>query len=291
VIANPVSGNGAGVRVGAAVARRLGEHGARAELLLTRCGGDARALAEAAVQRGARKVVACGGDGTVGEVADAVAGRGVALGVVPCGRGNDLARALDIPQDVDGAVAVLLEGTGRAIDLGRVGGRHFTTVACTGFDAAVAQRARTAKMPLGGTPGYVLAVLRTLLSFRAPSVELSGDFGQYAGPVTLVAAGNTPYYGGGMRMLPDAACDDGLLDVCIVRKVSRARLLRLFPTVFSGAHVGLDPVRVERTRSLRLASTAPLPVYADGEPVCHTPATVEVVPKAVSVMCRGRRGA
>ena len=287
VIANPVSGCGAGSRAASIVVQRLREHGFSAEAVLTRCAGDARMFAAEAVGRGARQVAVCGGDGTVREVADAVAGREVALGLVPCGRGNDLARALAIPRDVEGAAAVLLEGKTRKIDLGRVGGRHFVTVACVGFDAAVAQRVHESRVPFRGTAGYVLAVLRTLLSYRAPRVILSGDFGRHAGPVTLVAVGNTPYYGGGMKILPGAVCDDGMLDMCIVQAISRLRLLRLFPFVFSGAHAGLDPVRRVQTRSVRLESDPSIWIYADGEPVCLTPATVDLAVRALTVFCPG----
>ena len=118
-------------------------------------------------------------------------------------------------------------------------------------------------------------------------VRLVGDFGVFEGPVLLAASGNTRSYGGGMHITPQAVWDDGLLDICIVRPISRLTVLRLFLRVFSGSHVRYSPVRIERTRSLSIESEAPLWIYADGEPICQTPATIEVVPGALRVQVGG----
>jgi diacylglycerol kinase (ATP) len=285
VIANPVSGGGRGREVGEAVVRALGERGLNAVLRLTQGRGDGARLVLEALSTGCRRFVVCGGDGAIHETAGALAGTDAALGLVPCGRGNDFARALGIPKRLSAAVEVLVSGEDHRIDLGRVGGHSFCSVACMGFDAEAGGLVYEHRVPFSGTAAYVLAVLKTLRTYRAPEVRIAGDFGTFEGPVLLIAVGNTGFYGGGMQILPQAACDDGLLDVCVIDPLPRLKLLRSFPRIFSGSHIRLPEVHAFRGRSIRIESSRPLGVFADGEPVCRTPVTLEVVEKALTVIC------
>jgi len=264
--------------------RALRERGAGAELRLTEGRGDGARIAAEALSEGRRRLVVCGGDGSIGEVAGALAHSDAALGIVPCGRGNDTGRALGIPMALKEAVEVLVSGEERRIDLGRVGERYFCSVACLGFDAEAGRAVYEHQVPFSGTAAYVLAVLKTLMTYRGPDVRISGDFGVFEGPILLTAVGNTGFYGGGMQILPQATCDDGLLDVCVIDPLPRLKLLRFFPRIFSGTHVGLPEVRVLRSRSVRIESSRPLWIFADGEPACQTPAQVEVVEKALTVI-------
>lgn len=284
VIANPVSGGGGGRRVGEAVVRALCERGAGAELRLTEGRGDGARIAAGALSEGCRRIAVCGGDGSIGEVAGALARSDAALGIVSSGRGNDTGRALGIPKNLKEAVSVLVSGEERRIDLGRVGERYFCSVACLGFDAEAGRAVYEHQVPFSGTAAYVLAALRTLMTYRGPEVRIAGDFGVFEGPILLAAVGNTGFYGGGMQVLPQASCDDGLLDVCVVDPLPRLKLLRFFPRIFSGTHVSLPEAHVMRSRSVHIESSRPLWVLADGEPACETPAQVEVVPKALTVI-------
>ena len=284
VIANPVSGGGRGRKVGEAVARAFGERGVRAELRLTEGRGDGARIAAEALSEGIRRFAVCGGDGSIGEVAGALAHSDAALGIVPSGRGNDTGRALGIPTGLKAAVEVLISGEEWRIDLGRVGERYFCTVACVGFDAEAGRAVYEHEVPFSGTAAYVLAALKTLMTYRGPEARISGDFGVFEGPILLAAVGNTGFYGGGMQVLPQAACDDGLLDVCVIDPLPRLKLLRFFPRIFSGTHVDLPEARVLKSRSVRIESSRPLWILADGEPACETPAQVEVIPKALTVI-------
>ncbi len=283
IIANPVSGRGRARRIGERVADLLRERGVNADLMLSEAPGDCERLAREVLAQGVRQIVACGGDGTVHEVINGLANSDAILGVVPCGRGNDLARALGLSRDVKAVVNTLMHGVGRAIDLGRVGDRFFSTVASLGFDTAVAQRARSRPSRLGGTASYCLAVLQTLSGYRSPLVRLRGDFGIFEGRVLLAATANAPFYGSGVKIAPDAIVDDGILDVCIVADVSRWTVLRMFLRAYSGAHVGHSAVRVVQTRTLQIESDDSLWIFADGEPICEVPAKIEVVPGALKV--------
>ena len=290
IIANPVSGRGRARRIGERVVELLRERGVDADLMMSEAPGDCERMAREVLARGGRQVVACGGDGTIHEVVNGLANSDAVLGVVPCGRGNDLARALGLSSDVEDVVNTLVHGVDRAIDLGKVGDRFFATVASLGFDTAVARRMRsqgtgflTRALEVGGTVSYRLTVLRTLVGYRSSLVRLRGDFGVFEGRILLAATANAPFYGSGIKIAPDAIVDDGMLDVCIVADVSRWTVLRMFLRAYSGAHVGHSSVRVVQTRTLQVASDDPLWIFADGEPMCEIPAMIEVVPGALKV--------
>ncbi len=290
IIANPVSGRGRARRTGERVADLLHERGVYVDLMMSGAPGDCERLAREALARGVRQVAACGGDGTVHEVVNGLANSDAVLGVVPCGRGNDLARALGLSSDVENVVNTLVHGVDRAIDLGKVGDRFFATVASLGFDTVVAQRMQTQgtgfltrALEVGGTVSYGLTVLRTLVGYRSSFVRLRGDFGVFEGRILLAATANAPFYGSGVKIAPDAMVDDGVLDVCIVADVSRWTVLRMFLRAYSGAHVGHSAVRVVQTRTLQIESDDSLWIFADGEPMCEVPAKIEVVPGALKV--------
>ncbi len=290
IIANPVSGRGRARRTGERVADLLHERGVYVDLMMSGAPGDCERLAQEALARGARQVAACGGDGTVHEVVNGLANSDAVLGIVPCGRGNDLVRALGLSSDVEDVVNTLVHGVDRAIDLGKVGDRFFATVASLGFDTAVAQRMQnqgtgflTRALKVGGTVSYGLTVLRTLVGYRSSLVRLRGDFGVFEGRILLAATANAPFYGSGVKIAPDAMVDDGVLDVCIVADVSRWTVLRMFLRAYSGAHVGHSAVRVVQTSTLQIESDDPLWIFADGEPMCEIPAKIEVVPGALKV--------
>ena len=290
IIANPISGRGRARRIGEQVADLLRERGVDADLMVSEAPGDCERIAREVLAQGVRRVAACGGDGTVHEVVNGLANSDAVLGIVPCGRGNDLARALGLPRDVEDVVNTLVHGVDRAIDLGKAGDRFFATVATLGFDTAVAQRMQTQgagfltrALEVGGTVSYGLTVLRTLFGYRSPFVRLLGDFGVFEGRILLAATANAPFYGSGIKIAPGAIVDDGMLDVCIVADVSRWTVLRMFLSAYSGAHVGHSAVRIVQTRTLQIESDDPLWIFADGEPMCEVPAKIEVVPDALRV--------
>jgi YegS/Rv2252/BmrU family lipid kinase len=246
--------------------------------------GHARALAAEAVADGATRILVCGGDGTINEVASALAHTDCALGILPFGRGNDLAAALGVPRSLEAAVAVFLAGNTRRIDLGTVNGRVFCTVAATGFDAEVARRVRTGRWHHAGRFAYAGGVLGSLWTYRAAQLRLEGDFGVREGKYLLAAASNTGSYGGGIWIAPDARPDDGLLDCCLVREMPPLRMVRIFLRAYGGGHVRFPEVEMVRTRQLGVTADRPLPVITDGELAGETPATFGIVPMALQVI-------
>jgi len=272
LVVHPDTGRGAAARIAGTVAERLRAGVDRLELLGT---GSPRDLPSG----GLDALVVLGGDGAVHHAVQYCAATGTPLGLVPAGTGNDLARGLGLPLDplraADVVVAALRDRRRRSVDLGRVAGTWFASVLCTGFDAAVNARAARLRWP-SGPRRYDVAVLAELAAFRARPVRLTTEHGRLDLDATLVAIGNTPFYGAGMQICPHADPADGLFDVTVVGPVGRADLLRILPGLRRGAHLRHPAVRTLRAREVRIEATG-WPLCADGEPmpggattaVCH----------------------
>ncbi|HYM54482.1 MAG TPA: diacylglycerol kinase family protein [Solirubrobacteraceae bacterium] len=292
LIVNPAAGGGRAGRLAPEMERILRGHGLSVRRVDTRDLEHARALGGEAAQAG-ETVVALSGDGMVGVLADTLRTiPGAVLGVLPGGRGNDLARVLGIPEDPSGACAVIAEGVPRAMDLGEVldtssdrPPQAFVGIASAGFDSDANRVANEAPAWLGGLV-YAYGALRALLSWRPArfEIELDPPGERHAWTGYSVAAANSKAYGGGMRLAPDALLDDGLLDVIATERVSRLRFLANLPRVFKGTHVRLPSVRVFRAAEVSISADRPFTVYADGDPIGVLPLRVRAAPGAVTVL-------
>ena len=279
LVGNPASGGGRGLERLRIVEDELRRSGARVERLVSeRPGHVGSALAAAAREADAERVVACGGDGLVQEAATALARGDVPLAVIPGGRGNDFARALGVPLDlVEAARLAASNAQTRRVDLASANGRLFCTVAACGLDAEVARRARVTKVPLPGPTAYVAQLLAQLVrGIPAFDAELTIDGRAERERLMVLAVANSPTYGGGFRIAPRARIDDGRIDACLIRATSRARALTLFPFVFAGRHEGLREVRFVTCEELRVVAPSGLEVGADGEAVATQPCTYRV---------------
>jgi diacylglycerol kinase (ATP) len=291
VLVNARAGRGRAARATSAVVDALTAAGVRPRLLAAADRGDAERQAGAAVADGVAAAVALGGDGAAHAVLQAVAGTGTPLGLLPAGTGNDLASALGVPRDPVAAARALAEdlhrGAVRRVDAARTGDRWWATVLCCGFDSAVTDRANRLRWPRGPRR-YDVAVLAELARLRPREVALTVDGAGSQREVTLVAVGNTAWYGGGLRIAPGADPGDGLLEVVVVGPVSRRELVRTRPRLARGTHVSHPAVTVLRGREVSLHGPG-LSTYADGEPVCALPAVSVCVPGALTVVGTGRR--
>jgi diacylglycerol kinase (ATP) len=268
MLLNPAAGRGRGRRSLTAITEVARRHGIEVETPESPAALSARA--RHAAEAGVERLLVGGGDGTWHQAARGLAGSDCALAPIPLGTGNDLARELGFSLDPARAIEQAATAPVARIDLGRAGDGIFCGVAGSGFDsecAEYAQRVRRLRGPLV----YAWSVLRVLSGFVPPRAVLDHDGGRFDGEVMFISLANTRWFGGGMKIAPQADAADGLLDVVIVRKIARARLLAVFPRVYSGRHLGHPAITVLRTKRARLAFDRRSMLYGDGEPIAAVP--------------------
>jgi diacylglycerol kinase (ATP) len=298
IIVNPIAGDGRAGRLRPWLISQLPRHHDTA-LAVTTARGDAEELAREAIAAGHDRVIAVGGDGTMQEVVNGlVAAGGGTLGVVPCGRGNDLARSLHIPLDHEAALAIALGEVTTPMDVGRAWRlavadlpasepRAFVAAGGVGFDAQVAW-AMAGPRPFWqkGRAGYFLGTLAELRRFHNQRLRITLDLAdgpQVVEQTALMAAfANGPFYGGGMRICPDATLTDGQLDVCIVGDLSRTEAMRELPGIYEAKHVRNPHVAFYRARALTIESEETTRIHLDGEPFGSLPLRAEAVPAAIN---------
>lgn len=286
LLTNPTSGKGRGARGRAAALDVLRGTDTDVLDLVGHDAAEAAVLAREAVG-GVDALLVCGGDGLVHLAVQALAGTSTALGVVPAGTGNDVARYLDLPRrDPAEATHVALEalrsGRRRTIDLARSGDRWFVTVLAAGFDAVVNERANAMTRPRGQMR-YNIATVAALRTFTPITYTLDLDGEQRTLEAMMVAVGNGPSYGGGLRMTEGALLDDGLLDVVIIGPMGKGELVRTYPRLFTGTHTTHPQYQHHRVRRVSIAAPG-ITTYADGERFGPLPLTLECVPGALQVL-------
>jgi diacylglycerol kinase (ATP) len=283
LLTNPTAGGGRGARARDVALARLRGAGLTVRSVEGRDADETLDLAHQAVAGGVDALVVVGGDGMVHLGVQAVAHTGTPLGLIPAGTGNDVARYFDLPRkDPAAAADVVLAARTRTVDLATSGGRHFVTVLAAGFDAAVNERANKMTWPRGQMR-YNLATLAELRTFKpiAYTLDLDGEIRRLE--AMLVAVGNGPSFGGGLRITEGALLDDGLLDVVLIKPMSKRELIRTYPKLFKGTHVRHPQYEHHRVRRVTVAA-AGIVSYADGERFGALPITVECAPGALTVL-------
>ena len=290
LIFNPNAGRKLGVSTNTedadAAAAALTAVGIPFEPRPTEHAGHARVLAEEAVREGRALVIAAGGDGTVGEVAQALAGTDTVLGVMPLGSVMNVARTLGLPREFDRAAEIIREGRVLAMDLGRVGTTYFLEAAGVGLGAGLL--AYFDQLDTRGLRWRVVwAALRFVSNLGMPRLHVETEDGAFAVRAPMVTVANGPYVGAAYALAPDARIDDGLLDVVVFRRVSAARLLLHLALLAGGRRLpppeGARHLRATRVRIVR-QGRRPLPVHADGTAVGATPMEFTLAPAALRVL-------
>jgi diacylglycerol kinase (ATP) len=248
--------------------------------------GHAIELARAAVAAGAEVVLAAGGDGTINEVIQAIAGTETALGYLPYGTVNVWSRELGMPLAPERAAASIVAGRQEMVDLGLANGRYFLLMAGIGFDGQVlanAQRVERYKRRLGVLP-YAAVGLSTVALYRGADIELRYDGLIRRIQALMLVVGNTRLYGGRYHLTPDAVANDGWLDLCIVKGRGPLALARqALPLLILGS-VARSDVELIRVRDLTVQADGPVPMQLDGELAGSTPVRFGIAPRALRVI-------
>lgn len=320
IIANPSAGRGRCARLLPELRASLAITGHEIQWRISDSQEHLTRLARSGVEQRVDAIVACGGDGTVHYILQALLEGNspfpipnpqqiqnpqspipnglelgawnlefsppgtVALGIIPVGRGNDLARSLGLPLDYRNVGEVLRRGKTRRLDVAKAGGRVYASVAGAGFDAEVTALANQDSAWLRGKAVYVNAVFRTLARFTPKRLEIEYDDRRFVGEAMFVAVGNTTSYGGGLKIVPQAQPDDGWLDICIAKKTTKLELLRQLPSAYKGRHVHHPAIEIHRARRVTISSPDPVALFGDGEFLQPLPVTIEVIPQALQVI-------
>ncbi|MEP6978107.1 MAG: diacylglycerol kinase family protein [Thermoleophilia bacterium] len=287
---NPASANGSTGRRWPELAREAAAHGLKGDTLFSQRPGQLTDLAADAVREGARLLVVVGGDGSVNEVANGIAGLDVEVAVIARGTGWDFVRTYDIPRKVEAAVDVALNGRTREIDLGRARFRRwdgseaesiFANIASAGMSGAIAQRANETTKALGGKVSYAWATFAVFARWKTSEVKVTVGNETREGRMHDVVIANGRYFGGGMMMAPEAEPDDGLFDVLLIGDLTKRDLIVTLPKTYKGKHLPHPKAELLRGATVSVEAPEPLPIELDGEQPGTTPVRFDVVPKAL----------
>jgi YegS/Rv2252/BmrU family lipid kinase len=282
LLVNPASAGGKALQALPEVHAALDRLGAAHHTITTRSIEHAGEEAARAAEHG-ETVAALGGDGLLRPIAGALKNRESPLALIPCGRGNDLARVLEIPRDLTEATRIAVEGDERLLDIANVDGTPYMGIASLGFDSEANRIANEAKL-VPRKAVYLYAGLRALAAWKPAGFTVTVDGRRHDVRGYTVAVGNSRSYGGGMLLLPEAELDDGILDVFVSKESSKLTFLRGIPKVFRGTHVDSPYVDTMRGEVVEVSSDRPFVVYADGDPIAATPTTMRVERRCLRVI-------
>ena len=290
-LVNPASDNGATGRRWPEIANRAAAAGLTGEALLSERPGQLTELARRAADEGGELLVLVGGDGTVNEVVNGLAGReGPELAVIPRGTGRDFVRTYGIPHKLDEALRTARDGRTREIDLGRARFRswqgepaewYFANIASAGMSGAIAKRANETSKALGGKVSYFWATFAVFARWRTSELTVTVGAETRRARMHDVVVANGRYFGGGMMICPGAEPDDGLFDVLLIGSLTKRELLLTLPKTYRGKHLPHPKAELLRGPTVEIEAPEPLPVELDGEQPGTTPARFEIVPRAL----------
>lgn len=289
VIVNPAAGRGDVSKYAAQLKTLLGQSKLDFDLVITKSPGQAIELAREAA-RNFEAVVAVGGDGTVNEVINGIMGTGAALGIIPAGTGNDIARTLGIPFDLEKAARALFNPGTVTIDIGKDIDGYFACILGIGFPSDVMHHANTSNSRFRGPTAIKASIIQVVNKLQPYNVVIEADGEPFSAAVMGIFILNTRYTGGGVQVAPDAVYDDGLLDVVIMHEMGKLEFLNILPKAFSGKHIGHPKVQVIRAEKIRITTAEPLRKDFDGNIYGTTPVDAVVLPKALKVLVPSLNG-
>ncbi len=278
-IINPVAGHGKGTELIKIINDYMSKQILEYDIKISNKVGNVTEIAQWGCENHYTDIISVGGDGTLVEAVNGInIEKAVTLALIPGGTGNDFARVLNMPKDIERALDTIIVGKTKDVDLCTVNGQRFINVCCMGIDGEIILDTDRIKSKIRGSSAYLLSTLKALSTYKAKKVIITIDGLELKREIILVAVGNGKYIGGGMMVTPDAEIDDGFLELCVVNKLSKPKLLMLFPSIFKGTHVNIKPtVEMYRGKSIKvIALEDRLLINADGNIIGTTPTEINI---------------
>jgi diacylglycerol kinase (ATP) len=284
VVTNPLAGAGKTLRLLPKIKQWLSATPHEFSFITPPSSQEMRSEIMKAADQGIEALLLVGGDGTVHQALRAIAETNIPFGFLPCGRGNDFARNIGLPSKLKKSCSLPSNPSFLQVDLPRINQLPFVAVAYVGFDAEVNRLANDGRGYFGGTLGYIVCVLKTLKNFRPFEVEITIDDLTWSERVMMVSVANAPFYGGGMKIAPDANMNDGVFNICIVQEISKFELLQQFPKVFKGTHIFHPRVLMKTGKKIKIVSDENREIFADGEYVGSLPGECTIGTQKIQIM-------
>jgi YegS/Rv2252/BmrU family lipid kinase len=284
VIVNPKAGGGKTLRLLPKISRWLSRSPHEFTFRITRSLDHMRSEIIDAVKQGMNAVLLLGGDGTVHQALPILAKTDIPFGFLPCGRGNDFSRNVGASLNLKNNCYLPSHPSIFEHDLPRINHIPFISIAYVGFDSEVNRLANDGKGVWGGKLGYIVCVLKALRKFRPFEIEIDIDDNRLRERVMMVTIANGPFYGGGMKIAPEALMNDGILNICIVKEISKLELLRQFPKVYNGTHTSHPKIIMKTGKKIRLVSEEDREIFADGEYLGKLPAECTIGEQTIRIL-------
>ncbi|MBM4277232.1 MAG: diacylglycerol kinase family lipid kinase [Deltaproteobacteria bacterium] len=288
VIVNPAAGGGKPLRLLPRIKRWLSESPHGFMVVIPKSPEEMRCEIVRASDQGFDAILLCGGDGTVHDALPAILSTNLPFGYLPGGRGNDFARNTGFTTNLRKSCRIPSNPSFHQLDLPTVNQTLFISTAYVGFDAEVNRLANDGKGYFDGKLGYTICVLKTLKNYKPFEIEMTIDGHRFRERVMLITVANGPYYGGGMKIAPQAIMDDGVLNICMVKEISKLELLRQFPKVFNGTHITHPKIVMASGKKIKITSDESREIFSDGEYVGVLPAEFTIGPKPLRVLFPGK---
>lgn len=283
IILNPVSAKGRTMELRKEIESEFKKQKLDYQIHISKSLQDIMNATKKNLKNGFTNFIGVGGDGTIHYMANILAGTDKNLGVIPTGSGNDIAVNLGLPSDVKSCCRIIKKGAIKRLDLGLINDKYYyLCIAGSGFDSQVNDLANNTRLPVKGPAKYSYSVYKTLTTFKSKKFFMDYNNSRREIFGMMITASNMPSYGGGMRITPDADPEDGLFDICIIKRMSKLHFVKVFPKVYEGKHIEDSNVEIFRTSYLKLDSEYRFSVFADGEYICKLPASFKMVPKKLN---------
>lgn len=285
-IVNPAAGNGRPLKFIPRIEGFFKKIGEKYKLVLTERPGHATLIAREYAGREDLRVYSVGGDGTLNEILNGMAGKSSSLAVIPGGSGNDFVRSICARPGSEDILTRTVKGEEKLVDLATINDRYFINISSVGFDAQVAVNTSKYKRSpfVGGSLAYLAAVLETLRKYKSSFIKMVIDGKRMEFRSLLAAVANGRYYGGGMKAVPSAEIDDGMLDVCVIEEKSRLEILKFLPRFIKGRHGDIQGVHFFRGKHIELECESEMPLNVDGETHTVKNAIFKVIPRGIRIV-------